>query len=178
MEIKITKLTDDAVLKKAFNSTVRFNSNVSLFNAYLMMHSPIRTQEFFIEMVDIPTFVSVHFVRHKIGCEHFVLSNRDDRGGDIADRNTPINHSMKINAEALITLSRKRLCLASHKKTVQIMSLIKNKIKYIDSDLVKFMVPECVFRNGICPEGRFTCGKKQRILNKYSYYKGLFDINA
>ena len=175
MEIKVTKLTDVALLKKAFNSTVRFNSNVDLLNAYRLMHSPIRTQEFFIEMLDIPTFVSVHFVRHKIGCEHFVLTNRDDRGGVKADRDTPVNHSMKINAESLITLARKRLCFKSHRKTVQVMSLIKNKLKEIDPDLVKFMVPECVFRNGLCSEGRFTCGKKQRILNKYSYYKEIFD---
>lgn len=175
MEIKVIKLTDDIILKKAFGSTVRFKSNVCLLDAYRMMHSPIRTQEFFIELLDIPTFVSVHLVRHKIGCEHFVLSNRDDRGGLSADRDTPVNHSMKINAEALITLARKRLCLKAHKKTVQVMSLIKHRLKSIDPDLVNFMVPECVFRNGICPEGKFTCGKKDRILKKYAGYKDFFD---
>jgi len=174
MKIEIEKLTDYEVMNKAFNTTVRFESNVSAENAYKMMHSPIRTQEFLIQMEDIPTFVSVHLVRHKIGTEHFVRTNRDDRGGVLADRNTTINHTMKMNAESLITLARKRLCLKSHPATIQVVSLIKKKIKEVDSALYKFMVPECVFRNGICPEGKWTCGKKDGIMDKYSSYIKMF----
>jgi len=176
MKIEIEKLTGHDIMNKAFNATVRFDSNVSQENAYKMMHSPIRTQEFLIQMTDIPTFVSVHLVRHKIGVEHFIRTNRDDRGGVLADRNTLINHTMKINAESLITLARKRLCLKSHPVTVQTVSLIKKQIKEVDPALYKFMVPECVFRNGICAEGKWTCGKKDIIMNKYSYYSKMFDV--
>ncbi len=41
-------------------------------------HSPIRTLMFTIKL-EIPYFVSVHFVRHKFGIEHYVQSQRDDR---------------------------------------------------------------------------------------------------
>lgn len=176
VEIKIEKLTNHELMNKAFNTTVRFDSKVSLENAYKMMHSPIRTQEFLIQLIDIPTFVSVHLVRHKIGVEHFVLTNRNDRGGVVANRNTPVNHTMKINAESLITLARKRLCFKSHIETVKVMSLIKKEIKLIDPALYKFMVPDCVFRNGICAEGRFTCGKKKAIMDRYSYYAKIFEV--
>ena len=172
VDIKVNSITSDFWVRKAFDSTVKFKTNLSKSDIYRMEHSPIRVQEFFIEMIGIPTFVSIHFVRHKIGVEHFVQTNRDDRGGEEADRWTPIKHSMKINAEALINMARKRLCLTSHKETVKIMSLIKQKIYKADWALAQFMVPDCVYRGGICKEG--GCRQKQQINKKYSYYKDLF----
>ena len=41
-------------------------------------HSPIRYLRFIIRM-EIPYCNSVHFVRHKLGVEHFVQSQRNDR---------------------------------------------------------------------------------------------------
>lgn len=75
----------------------------------------------------------------------------------VVDRNTPVNHGMLVNAQALIQISRKRLCLKSHKKTVAVWTKLRKAIKEIDQDLHDFMVPECVYRNGFCPELR-ECG--------------------
>lgn len=44
-------------------------------------HSPIRTLMFTVRM-EIPYYVSVHFVRHKVGVEHYVRSQRNDRQSD------------------------------------------------------------------------------------------------
>ena len=41
-------------------------------------HSPIRLLQFKVRM-EIPYWVSVHLVRHKLGVEHFVSTQRDDR---------------------------------------------------------------------------------------------------
>ena len=41
-------------------------------------HSPIRELWFGIKM-EIPYWVSVHFVRHHIGVNHYVQTQRDDR---------------------------------------------------------------------------------------------------
>lgn len=351
-EIIVTETKSRHWKKKAFDSTVRFNSNVSDLNSYLMEHSPLRQDEYCIEMKNIPSFVSVHMVRHKIGVEHFVLTSRDDRinkeinsgssltykgftqkalneifeykdgelywkihansknasigdksGGlnkslnrwvityknekmyrsvivfvmlngykppivDHIDRNTlndkienlrastkqlnamnsiqevgkevaykgvrrkgdsynssiyvgdhsvflgvfstpedaaiaydkaaleyfgeyayvnfpdiveniphrltPVNHTMFVNAEALINIARKRLCLCSHKETVYIMNLIKKEIEKKNHLLAKMLVPNCVYRNGLCKEGKFSCGFKDEIMKKYSYYKEMF----
>ena len=128
-------------------------SRISNEEIYRCEHSPIRTKLFWIEMIDIPTFISVHLVRHKIGVEHFVKTNRDDLGGDgEATRNTPVNHGMLINAQALINMARKRLCGKSHEETRKIMRLIKDAVGAIDEDLPNYMVRECEYRNGICPE--------------------------
>ena len=81
MRITVTKLTDKSLVDRACSFTAGSSVEVkSLYKMYKSEHSPIRTQMFWIEMEDIPTFVSVHLVRHKIGVEHFVKSNRLDRG--------------------------------------------------------------------------------------------------
>lgn len=160
MKITATKLTNVHLMRAACSATMRGKeSNISLSRMYSCMHSPIRTQIFWIEMIDIPTFVSVHLVRHSQGVTHFVGSNREDRGGVNADRNTPINHSMLINAEALINMGRKRLCGASSAKTVEVMKAIKEAVGKVDKELYPYIVRECEFRNGKCPELK-SCGKK------------------
>lgn len=178
MKITIKRITDLSLMKEAFDSTVNTDTHMSEKIAYKCEHSPIRTQEFLIKMVDIPSFVSTHLVRHKIGCEHFVFSNRDDRNNKTPSsdvgRLTKVTHTMKINAESLINMSRKRLCLKSHRTTVKVMSLIKREIKKISPDLDLFMVPNCIYRGGLCPEGSNSCGKYLKIIDKYRYYFEMF----
>ena len=168
MKITAEKLTYHDLMRKACSFTLGGRiSNVSAEALYRSEHSPIRTQIFWIEMEDIPTFVSVHLVRHKAGCEHFVKSNRDDRGGDGSEtRNTPVMHAMLINAQGLINISRKRLCRKAHAKTVEVWQAVKEAVKYVDPDLWKYMVPECEYRNGcheIAPCGLY---QDRRILHE------------
>lgn len=157
-DISITKLTGVELMREACGLTIDGESRASLSRMYRAEHSPIRTQLFWVVMRDIPTFVSVHLVRHKIGVEHFVKSNREDRGGDkTADRNTPVNHGMLINAAALIFMARKRLCHQASKETKAVMEQIREEIRKIDPDLADHMVPDCQYRK-CCPEPK-PCGK-------------------
>lgn len=157
MKITAMKLTDEKLMQRACQFTIDKETNISLEKIYRCEHSPMRTQIFWVEMCDIPTFVSVHLIRHKIGVEHFVKSNRDDRGGNgDEDRNTPVNHAMLINAEALITMARKRLCRKAHPKTVEVMEAIRQAVRDEDLELYKRMVKNCVYRGG-CYEP-VSCG--------------------
>ena len=158
IKITVTKITDKALLDLACSYTVNKDVHVKDMKAFYMSeHSPIRTQLFLIEMKDIPTFVSVHFVRHNVGVIHFVKSNRADRGGDtVVDRLTPVNHMMIANAQALINISRKRLCSKSSPETQEIMETIANKIHEVDAALAMCMLPECQYRGG-CTEIN-SCG--------------------
>jgi hypothetical protein len=172
MNIKVTKLTDESLMRRANSSTMRFEvgSKQSLANAYAGEHSTIRTQLFWVEMIDIPTFVSVHLVRHKIGVEHFVGSNRKDLGGDSeAGRMTPVNHCMLINAAALLEMGRARLCKKASKETREVVQGIKLDLMGIDNALYKAMVPRCVYRNGICGEA-MPCGTLEHTLRYYAPY--------
>ncbi len=101
--------------------------------------------------------------------EHFVLTNRDDRGGPgnkKVDRLSLINHSMLINAESLINMSKKRLCSQSSIETIQTMKLLRKEIGIVDPILEKYLVPECVYRNGICSELK-PCGQLKQKLKEY-----------
>ena len=162
MQITVTKITDKALLDLACSYTVNKTVSVKDMQAFYMSeHSPIRTQLFLIEMKNIPTFASVHFARHNVGVIHFVKSNRIDRGGDtVVDRLTPVNHMMIANAQALINISRKRLCSKSSPETQEIMAAITNKVYEVDAALAMCMLPECEYRGG-CTE-LSSCGYYER----------------
>lgn len=164
MEIKVEKITDESLMQWAAGLTIDSTTDISLNKMYKCEHSPMRTQMFKVEMRDIPTFVSVHLVRHKIGVEHFVKSNREDRcgkGKPTPDRYTPVNHGMFLNADALITMARKRLCGKASATTQIVMQLIKDKVWLVDPALAIRMRPECLYRGEVCHEDK-PCGFLER----------------
>lgn len=160
MKIVVKKLTDVELMRRACEMTTHGDgkkSKMTLAKIYDCEHSPIRTQQFWIELLGIPSFVSVHLVRHGIGIVSFVSTNRDDRGGsDKVDRMTPVNHGMIINAQSLINMARKRLCFKAHKETREVMEALRAEIEKVDPDLARFMVPECAYRKD-CHEPK-SCG--------------------
>lgn len=126
-------------------------------------YSPIRTLMFTIKM-DIPYWVSVHYVRHKYGVEHFVRSQRTDRTGK--DRNEKrqdeiVTHIMDINAQELIFMARRRLCGMASKETREVMEEIVKKVIGICPEFDGILIPNCEYL-GRCPEMR-SCGKAKAL---------------
>lgn len=122
-------------------------------------HSPIRRIKFYWRWKDLKYWVSVHLVRHKIGIEHWVTTQRTDRTG--IDRNdlpqgALVNHAAEADAQALINISRRRLCNCASKETREAWQKVKEKIAESEPELASCMVRECVYRNGLCPE-MFSC---------------------
>jgi thymidylate synthase ThyX len=133
---------------------------------YAAQHSPIITQVFWIKAYEVPTFVSTHVVRHHVGVSHYVKSNRVDRGGegdDVVTRETLIQHGLFINAMALIHMAHKRLCGKASKETRELMGMIRDAVREVDSALASVMVPLCVYRNGLCDELPKPCGYNKTI---------------
>ena len=125
----------------------------------LAEHSPIRVRTFQWTWKDLPYWVSNHFVRHKHGIEHFVTTQRTDKTGvnrNELPQNAPVNHTCIANAQALINISRKRLCNQSALYTKTAWGAVKKAINDIDPIMASCMVPECVYR-GFCPEIK-SCG--------------------
>ena len=121
-------------------------------------HSPIRTVMYRVDLIDIPSFVSVHFSRHKVGVEHFVKSLREDRGGTgVEGRWSPVNHTMILNAQSLMSIARRRLCRQASKETRMTMEAISKSVSMLDDVLFKHLVPMCDYRGGVCHEFR-CCG--------------------
>lgn len=127
----------------------------------LAEHSPIRMLEICLTFEDIMQWVSVHLVRHHVGVEKFVHSQREDRRElDVPRNDLPqgaLNDmSYVCNAQALISISRKRLCACASPETRDAWEKAKEAISLFDPILASKMVKECVYR-GMCPEMK-TCG--------------------
>ena len=128
----------------------------------LAEHSPIRLVEYDWTWEQIRQWVTAHLVRHHEGCEKFVHSQRADR------RELPIERDkmpqgavndmdMTANVQALINISRKRLCNCASPETRKAWQQVKEEIRKIDPVLADKMVPECLYR-GFCPEWMNSCG--------------------
>ena len=124
-------------------------------------HSPIRDLWYTWEWVDIPYWVSVHFVRHSIGITHFVQSQRNDRQSrydrDEAKQSVPVNHRCVANAQALINISRVRLCSMASEETRGAWRLFLDALEDYDPIIGDYCVPNCVYRSGLCGEFN-SCG--------------------
>ena len=133
----------------------------------LAEHSPIRLLEYDWTWGDIMQWVTTHLVRHHEGVEKFVHSQRGDRRPlleeyDVKSRNElpqgALNDmDMTANAQALINISRKRLCSCASKETREAWKQVKDEIAKKDPILASKMLPECLYR-GFCPEWINSCG--------------------
>ena len=120
-------------------------------------HSPIRTLMFTIMMKNIPYCNSVHFVRHKYGVEHYVMSQRKnpERGAERQD--APVTHIMDINAQELIFMAKKRLCFKADIVTRTIMQDICWAIVGHEPFWGAVLLPACECNEANCREFK-PCG--------------------
>ena len=127
----------------------------------LAEHSPIRLVEYDLFYDKIRQWVTVHLVRHWLGFIPFVHSQREDRrqlncSRDELPQGSLNDMEVATNAQALINVSRKRLCAKASKETRDAWKKTKDAIKSIDPVMASKMVPNCIYR-GFCPEHE-TCG--------------------
>lgn len=125
----------------------------------LAEHSPIRKLCFNWKWLDLPYWVSVHLVRHKFGIEHFVSTQRTDRTGVDragARQDSPVMHECFANAQAIMFISRRRLCRQASVETTAAWQQVIDAISEKEPELASCCVPECVYR-GFCPEFK-SCG--------------------
>ena len=164
MHITIDKITDESLMREACEFTMLkdIKSQQTLESMYKAKHSPIRTQIFIIRMKGIPAFVAHHLRTHYVGVMgHWITSRRDDRGGEAKEtRSELVDHILICNAETLMNMAAVRLCRSSHIKTYQVMHGIKGKIKDIDPDLYRHLLPKCDILAAGCTEPK-SCGRQQ-----------------
>lgn len=125
----------------------------------LCEHSPIRQISVKAKWYNIPYWVSTHFVRHWLGVIHWVRTQRTDRTG--IDRHNigqgaDVEHELEVNAQALINISRKRLCRQASPETRYTWQQFLKELESIEPELVSVCVPDCIYR-GWCMEYR-SCG--------------------
>ena len=166
MEIKYMKTTDNwREVANAARTTIGMDEGEGEPSSgwkrkiLLAEHSPIRKLKIKWKWVELPYWVSVHIVRHKIGIEHFVRSQRTDLTGIDRSEKTQsakVEHEVEANAQAMINVSRKRLCNKAHDKTQKAWLYVVNRLQAYEPELASVCVRECVYR-GFCPEMK-SCG--------------------
>lgn len=165
MDVKIINYRDNwQAVKDAAMNTIGKESGKYPDSAWkrkilLAEHSPIRLLIFTIRISDLPYWISVHLTRHKIGVEHYVKTQRTDRTGiwrDDMPQGARVNHTMVINAQALINISRKRLCGQASPETRLVWMKVLSRLQEYEPELASVCRPECIYR-GFCPEMR-SCG--------------------
>jgi hypothetical protein len=139
-------------------------------------HSPIRSLEFVWEWVDIPSWVATHFVRHHEGFQPYISSQRNDIQELYDRRKAPQDASViariQANAQAILNVSKARICTNASLETRQAWRMFLDTIKNIAPELEELCVPPCIYRNGLCPEVFKYCGynrtnKFKENLEKY-----------
>jgi len=132
-------------------------------------HSPIRELWWGIRLT-IPYFISVHIVRHHIGCNHYVSTQRDDRhpereiSRDELPQGEFVSHLLSINAQELMFFMHKRLCNQADPLMRYVANLIKQEVLKVSPELEGLLVPLCEYRNGKCTE-MFPCPKAATFKN-------------
>ena len=132
----------------------------------LCEHSPIRRGTISWKFDEIPYCISTHFVRHHEGVEKWVGTERADRT-EIKDRSQRsqmdmVPMEMEANIQAIINISRKRLCTSADPLTIKYWKAVLEAIKEYDEDIYWACVAECV-RCGGCPEYN-SCGYYDNLM--------------
>ena len=142
-------------------STGKFPSDTWKRKMLLAEHSPIRLVTYSWAWDEIPQWVTTHLVRHHIGCEKFVRTQRTDRTGSPIPRGEhlqgePNSMMMVANAQEIVAISRVRLCKKASLETRNAWTSFIVELNSIDPILAEKCVPNCVYR-GFCPEME-SCG--------------------
>ena len=141
----------------------------------LSEHSPIREGNIKVKIYDIPYWVSTHLVRHHIGVEKYVSTQRTDRTGierDDLPQGNLVDLEMSMSFQAVINISKKRCCMCASKETREVWRAVLDAIEEYEPELVSVCVPDCLYR-GFCAE-MFSCGysKSDDFNNKLEQYSG------
>lgn len=195
MQIDIKQLTNAELVNELGGSTSHKKMNWPIVKWLASEHSPIRGLVFRVKFHAIYKCASDHLARHKHGVEHFIETHRPDslakygRTDEALDRGrfTRRDHTMIINAQALINMSKKRLCSAAEIYTIKAMKALKSEISKVNPEMASMMVPECIYRAGICPEGSNCCGFNQRgsfqkefkeYIQHFKYDSSLYNVDG
>lgn len=154
-------------IKQAALTTISKDSNKEPTSewkrrALLSEHSMIRKLRISSKWEDLKYWVSVHIVRHWLGIIHFVSSQRPDRlthmksNRDDAPQSSFVKHEIDANAQAIINISRKRLCNMAMPETREAWQEFLNTFRDKEPELFNVCCPDCEYR-GWCYEFN-SCG--------------------
>lgn len=192
MDVKFDRLVGPEYMLAAMRTTTGKSmyemSYPKLETWYKMLLSPHSSHRaviyrFYVE--DIPYNIHVYLIRHHVGIQPHVYSQRDDKRKmgrterDAKPQDEPITMCFDVNAAALLQIAQRRLCYQSHYRIRTLMELIKiGLIKHgdkYDQVLGRLMMQPCLWNPGICPEPK-SCGKVRRVQTLAELHKSALEV--
>jgi thymidylate synthase ThyX len=148
-------------------------------------HSPIRKLLYDIIWEEIPYWVAMHIRTHHLGFKssdddlYFVETQRTDRrqlNRNELKQDSKVILNAQLNAQSIINVSRVRLCKKASKETTDAWVSMLEELKKIEPLLYSVCIPNCIYKNGLCPENKNCCGynKTQHFKDCLKNYKKLF----
>jgi len=161
--IEVTQVTSNEAVNEAASFVTGNKVRVPLKKWLASEHSPIRDLIFKIDFYGIKNYVAAHLKTYNRDViSNITESNRRDYAAKYGkqvsdDRETPTNHHMMLNAAAMIKISRDRICNEASVDTIKVWRAVREEVRKINPEMALFMVPECVYRNGLCPHFHSKC---------------------
>lgn len=126
-------------------------------------HSPIRYLMFSFSIQGIPYWLSTELSRH-VHAQPYIKSQRNDRQSNY-DRNearqdAPVDMIWDINGEEIMAIAHKRLCGKATKEARMIVGEMCRQILFDYPFYEGLLVPNCVYRGGVCHEIGGSCIKE------------------
>ena len=164
MEVKVVRYPSDEDWKRAYwlalgtEGKMTEKTPTDTWKAKLLRsgHSPARTLMYTVEVTDCPYWVAMHLVRHKVGIEHYVSSQRNDRQSSYdrreARQDMPVLYRFEANAQTLIDISHRRLCGKASPETRALWQMICAELLKVTPQFEGMLVPACIYHGGRCDE--------------------------
>ena len=134
-------------------------------------HSPIRWLRFSFD-IEAKSWLATHLARH-VHAQPYILSQRDDRTGRTRDgrpQGELVNMILDVNAEELMNIANKRLCMKAHLETRLTVEEMCRQVVERCPEFEKVLVPMCLYRGG-CGE-MHCCGHEEEMRKKFEYVYG------
>jgi len=166
MKISFLKIKGDwQEVKDAAMTTIGKDAGASPTSEWkrrmlLCEHSPIRKLIVKWKWQGLLWFVQTHFTRHHVGVEWQVSTSRTDRTGidrtETGSQANPVDVEGEANAQAIINISRKRLCSQASTETRVAWRSFLFELAREEPEIEKVAVIDCIYR-GYCYEYK-SCG--------------------
>jgi hypothetical protein len=166
------------------NTVYKEPSKKLFLKLLLSEHSPIREVQYLINFKKIPYYVHVHLVRHHVGVQPMVESQRllGDTVREKLPQDNEVDCTFNMNLQALMNMARARMCNRVSQKTRYAVGALaisfENSDHPLEKIIGKMMIPNCELY-GICKEPK-PCRSWDRLYNSgikwlYDEHKGILD---
>ena len=144
----------------------------------LSEHSSDRSVVYRIYCKDVPYYTHVHFVRHHVGINFNVMSQRHDKERKDRPQGSLIDMFFDANVQALVNISRKRLCYKADEISQDLIKKLKSELIYAgdeyDKVLGKLLMRPCSWYLGYCAEPH-CCGRVPGVINLFDVHKSILE---